>query len=333
MGTALKVAVPEMLLPARGMLIALAIASGALHPNCAAAQTAGTTSGATISPQEAANAKAAWDRGDYEAAFPVFHKLAERGNVEAEATLGFMYRFALGVPRDYAKAAGWLKKPAEQGIALAQAELGFIYLSGEGVPIDYTEAMVWLRKAVSQNNAQAEFYLGEVYATGKGVEKDYGQAVAWFAKAAAQDDSNAETKLGDMYYGGLGVSKDYAKALEWFTKAAEQGDVDAQAFAGYMYEKGQGTRPNREAAIGWFKKAAAQGDADSQKELNKLQHPTRHVDLSALRFRCWLESMKLGKPAVSPANEAEAGRVHQFFQKCLRSNWHRLFGDAPFPED
>ncbi len=51
---------------------------------------------------------AAYDRGDYAAAFREFRPLAEQGNAKAQNYLGLIYVSDLGVPQDYVQAYMWL---------------------------------------------------------------------------------------------------------------------------------------------------------------------------------------------------------------------------------
>jgi TPR repeat protein len=67
--------------------------------------------------------------------------LADQGNVDAQAILGFMYELGNGVTQNFAEAAKWYRKAAEQGQVAAQVRLGSMYLQGRGVPQDYAEAV------------------------------------------------------------------------------------------------------------------------------------------------------------------------------------------------
>ena len=64
------------------------------------------------------------------------------------------------------------KAKAEKGDAEAQNSLGVMYFSGEGVPEDVKEAVKWYSNAAEQGYALAQFYLGNMYRTGTGVQKD-----------------------------------------------------------------------------------------------------------------------------------------------------------------
>jgi TPR repeat protein len=197
----------------------------------------------------------------------------------------------------------------------------------------YTDWLTVVVAAAKQGNAEAQYRFGRELAR---AEK-YQDAVGWLTKAATQGHVLAQTILGNFYLTGDQIPKDYAKALMWNTKAAEQGNVDAQVSLGYMYEEGFGVAKDRDAAISWLKKAAAQGDADAKKELRRLQgqaSPIKRRDIpDALVFRCQLESSRSIGQAMKSETDADAQAAHKAYEACLRSNWKRLFGDVPFPED
>jgi len=85
-------------------------------------------------------------------------KAAENGDTGAQSKLCIIYGYVAeqGVAQDYAQGAVvWCRKAAEQGNANAQAVLGEIYGSGIGVPRDYAQAAHWIRKAADQGLAVA----------------------------------------------------------------------------------------------------------------------------------------------------------------------------------
>jgi TPR repeat protein len=69
----------------------------------------------------------------------------------AEYDLGVLYRYGLGVSKDYTQAGFWLRKAAKQDHVAAQVLLGELYFSGHGVPQDYAEAYFWFNIAASKN--------------------------------------------------------------------------------------------------------------------------------------------------------------------------------------
>lgn len=127
---------------------------------------------------------AAWDRGDYPAAFRLVLPLAQNGSRDAQALVGAGYSEGKGVGQDHAKAAKWWLKAAEQGHANAQVSLGAAYQQSKGVPQDYVEAAKWYRKAADQGNAKGQLNLGEMYRVGAGVPQNYVEAHKWFELAA-----------------------------------------------------------------------------------------------------------------------------------------------------
>ncbi|MGZ5056327.1 MAG: J domain-containing protein [Methylobacter sp.] len=162
-------------------------------------------------------------------ALPLYLKLAEQGNTEAQFQAGLMYANQQGVTKDAKLAVDWLAKAAEQGHRAAQTKLGFMYAAGKGVAQNYSSAIYWCYKAAEQGDATAQFNLGLMYAKGQGVAQDNSLAVSWYSKAAEQGDAHAQYNLGDMYANGVGVTKDSKQAAVLYRKAAKQGLAEAVA--------------------------------------------------------------------------------------------------------
>ena len=83
-------------------------------------------------------------RQDYAAAVAILSPLAQRGDPNAQAYLGYLYTLGRGVPQDYTQAAIWYRRAADQGHSGAQYELGLLYDKGQGVPVNVVEAEKWL---------------------------------------------------------------------------------------------------------------------------------------------------------------------------------------------
>ena len=75
------------------------------------------------------------------------------------------------------------KRLAERGDAEAQSSIGFMYDVGKNVDRDYTKAMEWYLKAAAQNHADAQYNIGALYANGLGVKQDLKTAKEWAGKA------------------------------------------------------------------------------------------------------------------------------------------------------
>jgi TPR repeat protein len=72
--------------------------------------------------------------------------------LDVRATLGSLYSVGLGVPKDHAQAARWLRRAANRGNAGAQLSLGLKNGVGEGVSQDYVLAYMWFNLAAANGN-------------------------------------------------------------------------------------------------------------------------------------------------------------------------------------
>jgi hypothetical protein len=97
-------------------------------------------------------ARSAFSRGDYSTAFRLYRPLADQGNAEAQAYLGFVYGNGHGVAQDYAEAAKWFCLAADQGNADAQGNLGNMFDNGHGVPRDCVKAHMWYNLSAARGN-------------------------------------------------------------------------------------------------------------------------------------------------------------------------------------
>ena len=164
-----------------------------------------------------------YDNKEYDKAVPMFQRLAQGGDADAQNALGVCYEKGQGVSQDYTQAVYWYRKSAEQGNARAQCNLGLCYYNGQGVSQDYTQAVYWYRKSAEQGNAVGQRTLGYFYEQGQGVAQDNTQAVYWCRKSAEQGNAVAQYALGNCYNYGRGVSKDMVEAGRWYKLAADQG--------------------------------------------------------------------------------------------------------------
>jgi TPR repeat protein len=102
---------------------------------------------------------------DHRRAVAYFLIAASRGDLDAQARLGYMYHQGLGVVLSYAEAARWVKKAAEAGYAKAQYNLGLMYGNGQGVALDTVLALQWLKKAARQDYKEAQQVLKDMEET------------------------------------------------------------------------------------------------------------------------------------------------------------------------
>lgn len=115
---------------------------------------------------------AAYDAGDYYAAYLAWLPLAKAGDGDAQASIADLYRSRLlGEPvganatrRNDNTAAWWYSQAARCGHAVAQLNLGDFHARGIGVEPDPVRAYLWLGLAGRQGRAWAEDRQREVAA-------------------------------------------------------------------------------------------------------------------------------------------------------------------------
>jgi len=244
-----------------------------------------------------------------ESGLEMLQRLADQGNVRAQAELGRAYYFGLGVTRNNSLAFNLLKAAARENDTDSEFYLAILYAEGDGVLPDDKKSVQWLKKAAEAGHSQAQRALpraeqmaadrqksndelaakigeirlkaeaGEVesqrmlahcYLEGAGVAQDVNEASAWYKKAAATGDAAAAAQLGVLYDKGRGVTVDYAEAIKWYKAAAEKGSSQAQYNLGILTYYGVGTEKNREQGKEWIRQAAEQGYRPAVKAMDSL---------------------------------------------------------------
>ena len=171
--------------------------------------------------------KAAYNKGDFDAALREWRPLAEQGDARAQKRLGDMYAGAEGVDEDDGIAIQWYRKAAEQGVVGAQTSLGLIYESGKGVPRNYALAKSWYGRAAALKDPVGQSSLAAMYDYGRGVPANRVAAYAlynlsplnrFYAQALQARMTAAETKAGEDLTDKLSRAADFLKALDQAAK-------------------------------------------------------------------------------------------------------------------
>ena len=76
-------------------------------------------------------------------------RAAERGNTDAQLSLGYANYHGKGVPQNYAEAVTWFGQCAAAGNAAGQYALALAYYYGHGIAPDYVQAYMWVDLAAS----------------------------------------------------------------------------------------------------------------------------------------------------------------------------------------
>ncbi len=132
---------------------------------------------------------AAYDGGDYYAAYLAWLPLAKAGDGDAQAAIADLYRSrllgepvsAIAARRDDNGAAWWYGRAARCGHVVAQLNLGDFFARGIGVEQDLVQAYLWLGLAARRgrewaSNRQREVAAGmtaEQIAEGQGLIADW----------------------------------------------------------------------------------------------------------------------------------------------------------------
>ncbi|WP_211333132.1 tetratricopeptide repeat protein [Pseudorhodoferax soli] len=170
------------------------------------------------------------------------------------------YAGVTGQVVDLAQAHAYLRQAAERGHVQAQVDLGYLYLDGNAqVPKDPAAAFHWFRTAAGHGAVPAQCMLGDFYANGwGGARKDAAEALRWYRRSAATDApcaSRAQYALYRAYADGAGVRRDMPAAIAWLQQAAEAGNPRAQRALGRAYDRGEGVARDPALARVWLRKS------------------------------------------------------------------------------
>jgi TPR repeat protein len=87
-----------------------------------------------------------------------YQQASERGDMNAQYSLGMMYDAGRGVSQSYKKAAALYLAAAENGHVESQVNLGVVFVKGERAVQNYIQAHMWFNIAASRGNNVARDY-------------------------------------------------------------------------------------------------------------------------------------------------------------------------------
>ena len=116
-------------------------------------------------------------------------RAGELGSRGAQRDLGALHATGDWTgPKDPARGVYWYRLAAERGHVDAQYNLGFLYILGEGTEADVNEGLLWLHLSAMQGEWCARHLLADLYRNGyygvpKSIEEakrwEYLQSIAW----------------------------------------------------------------------------------------------------------------------------------------------------------
>lgn len=238
-------------------------------------------------------------KADYEKALYWLQEASKYGYTDANAELGKMYEYGIGVEKDLIKSRHYyklanenvsysrdekrveiliqvqnlpaLERCAENGEARAQYQLGEAYRQGFGVEENKEKAFKWLKLAAEQNYFDALHPLARMYE-----EKEPEKAFEIYTELANQGMVEAIHNLGIMYYDGEGTVQDYEKARILFEKSAKLGESASWYMLGLIYDLALGVPKNIEKAITCYK--YAEDNTDAQYNLGCIYYNGEYVE-------------------------------------------------------
>lgn len=137
----------------------------------------------TAQADSLAQGMAAFEADRFDEAARTLRPLAERGNVEAQFTLGYMYFMGVGVPQNKSTAVRWYQRAADQGDPTAKYNLGYLYLYGNGVAENRSKSIKLFRDAAAQGQLLAMLGMGLIFETAKFSPPNYERALDWYQRA------------------------------------------------------------------------------------------------------------------------------------------------------
>lgn len=187
---------------------------------------------------------AALKREHYATALRSWLPLAEAGDPEAQANVGYMYEEGLGVSQQLDVAVGWYEKAAASGSMQASHNLGMIFAEGRGAPQSWVRALRYFEEAANDIPA-SRYMIGYTYFQGEGNIQNRPRAFREFMDAALDGYADAQYMIAFMYLDGSGIPKQPIQAYVWASLAHNNDQIQEAELidaAGNRISSGQAMR-------------------------------------------------------------------------------------------
>lgn len=186
---------------------------------------------------------------DEERGLPYLMMAAEKGNAEAQCSMGDVYYYGnCGILPNPEEAFKWYLKSAQKNHPTGLKRVGTRYLDGHGVEKDLDKAEEYLLRARDNGASDIDFFLGDVAMC----RKDYGTAIELFEEFP--DDPAAFFMIGHCHalLAEQNGTEDYSKAVEYWEKASEYNDPPSMFLTGVCYYEGHGVEKDLNKAVDLF---------------------------------------------------------------------------------
>ena len=226
--------------------------------------------------------------------------LANKGDSDAQYTVGRCYESGKGIKMNKKRAKYWFKRSALQGNTDGECALGVCYYNGIACEQDMRKALELYIKGIQKNNPKSLFNMAiflekhdkdqygsvifncylqaaemkyhhavhniaKCYARGIGVKKNVRKMKKWLRKASKLGNYKASLYLYQLFT----VEGKDKKAFPYLRRAAEAGCLESQWRLGVEYQIGIRVERNMKEALTWIKRSARGGDSDAMFWLGK----------------------------------------------------------------
>jgi TPR repeat protein len=250
---------------------------------------------------------AAYDAGDYAAAYAIWLPLAKSGDIAAQRNVAHMLRRGEGVPQDSERALWFYERAASVGLASAALNAGMMRIEPDVPYHDLEKGAEWLNLAAAGGSPDAMWELGLlIEKSAKSTPSDIRAAQAFIQRAAELGHEEAMLRVGARaqaprspqpppsqsnmrapaaalvspeqgarFMAGVHLfdEGEFLAAAEQWRPLAEEGVVEAQYRLGRLYRFGLGVGPDVALARKWLTAAAARGHEKAAKTLEILPAP------------------------------------------------------------
>ncbi|KOB64433.1 putative Sel1l protein, partial [Operophtera brumata] len=189
---------------------------------------------------------------------------ADAGYLPAQIKLAWSHVFGEGVTLDVARAKDIFQRLAELGNAEAHAGMGFLYASGIAVPVSQPKALVHYNLGALGHSSYAQMALAYRHWAAVSVPGSCPKALDLYMKVAAKVAGEVtfsggpavlRTRLVDEAEGGGALDTDL---IEYYQLLAEKGDV---GLGQLHFQGGRGVTLDLNKALHYFTQAAKTGNA------------------------------------------------------------------------
>jgi TPR repeat protein len=164
------------------------------------------------------------DRGEPDAAAPLFTRACDAGDARACTWLGMLYERGFGVAQDVPRALALLARGCDVGDAQGCTDLGAIYDAGEEAPEDALRAFMLFTRGCDGGAETACFNLGMSYLNGAGTARSAERAAERFEQGCDGGEARACTSLAQLFESGEGVARSRDRALAFYRRGCDGQD-------------------------------------------------------------------------------------------------------------